>query len=230
MESKKLQNAQTLIRTSYAFNNFLNFEFYVPEQLGSTYQLDRNQPLTTVADREMGMLVSGNVEFQGTVEDGNGIKELFYSTDNCETFIPVKISNGKPLTNFKFNVNSKNFPDGPAVIWFKATDMSGSTGMYSFLYFIDNTKPDVQIVSPTVDEVVNGKITVAGLITGQDLIAQLKGKELGSKLLLPCNMLRDGEEVFLDDITLSNVKESLQVEVDVVKSSGQDLIEAILTV
>jgi len=42
MESKKLQNAQTLIRTSYAFNNFLNFEFYVPEQLGSTYQLDRN--------------------------------------------------------------------------------------------------------------------------------------------------------------------------------------------
>lgn len=74
------------------------------------------------------------------------------------------------------------------------------------------------------------KITVAGLITGQDLIAQLKGKELGSKLLLPCNMLRDGEEVFLDDITLSDVKESLQVEVDVVKSSGQDLIDAILTV
>ena len=74
------------------------------------------------------------------------------------------------------------------------------------------------------------KITVAGLITGQDLIAQLEGKELGSKLLLPCNMLRDGEEVFLDDITLSNVKESLQVEVDVVKSSGRDLIEAILTV
>jgi NifB/MoaA-like Fe-S oxidoreductase len=72
------------------------------------------------------------------------------------------------------------------------------------------------------------KITVAGLITGQDLMAQLKGKELGSKLLLPCNMLRDGEEVFLDDITLSDVKESLQVKVDVVKSSGQDLIEAIL--
>ena len=73
------------------------------------------------------------------------------------------------------------------------------------------------------------KITVAGLITGQDLMAQLKGKELGSKLLLPCNMLRDGEEVFLDDITLSDVKESLQVKVDVVKSSGQDLIDAILT-
>lgn len=155
-----------------------------------TYQLDRNQPLTTVADREMGMLVSGNVEFQGTVEDGNGIKELFYSTDNCETFIPVKISNGKPLTNFKFNVNSKNFPDGPAVIWFKATDMSGSTGMYSFLYFIDNTKPDVQIVSPTVDEVVNGKITVAGFAKDTNGIVDLRwtfGEESGVIELVPGN-------------------------------------------
>ena len=72
------------------------------------------------------------------------------------------------------------------------------------------------------------KITVAGLITGQDLTAQLKGRELGSKLLLPCNMLRDGEEVFLDDITLSDVEETLQVKIDIVKSSGQDLLDAML--
>ena len=71
-------------------------------------------------------------------------------------------------------------------------------------------------------------ITVSGLITGQDLIAQLKDKEIGNTLILPCNMLRDGEEVFLDDITLSQVKDSLQVEVNVVKSSGQALIDAIL--
>ena len=72
------------------------------------------------------------------------------------------------------------------------------------------------------------RITVAGLITGQDLIKQLKGQKLGEKLLLPCNMLRDGEEVFLDDTTLSDVKDALQVTLDVVKSSGQDLIDAIL--
>ena len=71
------------------------------------------------------------------------------------------------------------------------------------------------------------RITVAGLITGQDLMEQLKGKPLGEALLIPCNMLRDGEEVFLDDTTLTDVKETLQVEVDIVKSSGQDLIEAI---
>ena len=72
------------------------------------------------------------------------------------------------------------------------------------------------------------KITVAGLITGQDLIAQLKGQQLGERLLLPCNMLRSGEEVFLDDVTLSEVKDSLQIQVDIVKSSGWDFIEAII--
>jgi len=72
------------------------------------------------------------------------------------------------------------------------------------------------------------RITVAGLITGQDLIEQLKNKNLGTRLLVPCNMLRSGEAVFLDDITLDELKETLQVEVDIVKSSGQDFIDAII--
>lgn len=71
-------------------------------------------------------------------------------------------------------------------------------------------------------------ITVAGLITGQDLKAQLSGRPLGRRLLLPCCMLRNGEEVFLDDVTLDQLKEALQVQIDIVKSSGQDLIEAVL--
>lgn len=71
-------------------------------------------------------------------------------------------------------------------------------------------------------------ITVSGLITGQDLIGQLKGKALGEKLLLPCNMLRIEEQDFLDDVTLQDVKDALQVPVDIVKSSGQDFIEGVL--
>lgn len=71
-------------------------------------------------------------------------------------------------------------------------------------------------------------ITVSGLITGQDLISQLKGKPLGEKLLLPCNMLRIEEQDFLDDVTIQDVKDALQVSVDIVKSSGQDFIDAVL--
>ena len=72
------------------------------------------------------------------------------------------------------------------------------------------------------------RITVSGLVTGQDIIAQLKGKDLGSRLLLPCNMLKADEDVFLDDITVKEVSDALQVPVDIVKSSGQDLIDAML--
>ena len=71
-------------------------------------------------------------------------------------------------------------------------------------------------------------ITVSGLLTGQDLLAQLSGKQLGKKLLLPCSLLRSGEEVFLDDMTLTELKNSLQVDIVIVNSNGQDLYDAFL--
>ena len=83
-------------------------------------------------------------------------------------------------------------------------------------------------VYPIRNDFFGERITVSGLITGQDLIGQLKGQELGGRLLLPCNMFRSGEEVFLDDLTLSDVEEALQVRTYIVKSSGQDFVEAVL--
>ena len=71
-------------------------------------------------------------------------------------------------------------------------------------------------------------ITVSGLLTGQDIIGQLKDKELGERILLPQSVLRSGEDVFLDDIRLPEVEKALQVEVDIVKSSGYDFVDAIL--
>ncbi len=81
---------------------------------------------------------------------------------------------------------------------------------------------------PIVNEFFGEQITVAGLITGRDLISQLKGKPLGSRLLLPSCMFRSGEEVFLDDVTREQVKTALQVPVNIVKSSGQDFVNAVL--
>ena len=71
-------------------------------------------------------------------------------------------------------------------------------------------------------------ITVAGLITGQDLVAQLKGKPLGSRLLLPSVMFKSGEEVFLDDMTRTQAEAALQIPINIVKSGGYDLLSAIL--
>ncbi len=83
-------------------------------------------------------------------------------------------------------------------------------------------------VYPIRNDFFGEMITVSGLITGQDLIAQLKGKPLGECLLLPENMFRSGEEVFLDDVTLEDVQNALQVPVDIVKSSGMNFVSRIL--
>ncbi len=71
-------------------------------------------------------------------------------------------------------------------------------------------------------------ITVSGLLTGADIMAQLNGQDLGSVLLLPQNVLRSGEDVFLDDVTRQQMESALQVPVDIVKSSGQDFVDAIV--
>ena len=85
----------------------------------------------------------------------------------------------------------------------------------------------VQVI-PIANEFFGEQITVSGLLTGQDIIAQLKGRDLGQKLLLPCNLLRSGEEVFLDDVTLEGVENTLQIKINIVESSGQDLLSCLM--
>ena len=89
--------------------------------------------------------------------------------------------------------------------------------------------PDLMIqVYPIRNDFFGENITVSGLLTGGDLVAQLKGKKLGSRLLLPANVLRSGEDIFLDDMTLEGLEKALQVKIDIVKSSGQEFIAAVL--
>lgn len=76
-------------------------------------------------------------------------------------------------------------------------------------------------------------ITVSGLVTGQDLIKQLKEKQnegvyLGETLQIPMNMLRSGDEVFLDDITVSDVERELGLKVVPVETNGYHFVEAVL--
>ncbi len=83
-------------------------------------------------------------------------------------------------------------------------------------------------VYPVTNHFFGETITVSGLVTGGDLIAQLKGRDLGERLLLPMNMLRHGETVFLDDVTLPQVEEALGVPVVPVAQDGFELLDAIM--
>ncbi len=89
-------------------------------------------------------------------------------------------------------------------------------------------------VEISVCEIVNDffgeMITVSGLLTGQDLIRQLKGKDLGDCLLIPANMVKSDADIFLDDVTKEDAEKALQVPLVIVKSSGYELVRQILGV
>ena len=117
----------------------------------------------------------------------------------------------------------------------RSAELSAATGKLAYPYIrrmaerIEERYPGVKIhVYCIRNDFFGERITVSGLITGGDIIAQLKGKRLGSRLLLPCNMLKADEDVFLDDLTVKEVSDALQVPVNIVKSSGQDLVDAML--
>lgn len=82
-------------------------------------------------------------------------------------------------------------------------------------------------VIPIPNHFFGETINVAGLITGRDLINELQKHTLGSRLLIPKNMLRHEENVFLDDITLEEVETALKIPVLPVEQDGGALVDAI---
>lgn len=84
--------------------------------------------------------------------------------------------------------------------------------------------PKVKIDVAMIENDFFGKrITVTGLLTGQDIVKQLKERGYAKRIVLPQNVLKADEPIFLDDMTLDEFTETLQVKVDIVKSDGCDL-------
>ncbi len=84
-------------------------------------------------------------------------------------------------------------------------------------------------VHTIINNYFGNEITVAGLITGGDITAQLKEQKLGEALLIPDVMLRNGETVLLDDVTVEEMENALQTKIRIVQSDGKSFIDSILT-
>ncbi|MBR4622270.1 MAG: DUF512 domain-containing protein [Ruminococcus sp.] len=88
---------------------------------------------------------------------------------------------------------------------------------------------DIRVVG-IVNNFFGETITVAGLVTGGDLIEQLRGRELGEELLIPRVMLKADEPVFLDDLCVSDVERELDIKVTAVRNDGFEYLDSILGV
>jgi putative radical SAM enzyme (TIGR03279 family) len=94
---------------------------------------------------------------------------------------------------------------------------------------IVNKFPNIKIqVYPVINHFFGEQITVAGLLTGSDITEQLKGKDIGENLLLPEVLLKDGETVLLDDVTVSDMENALQTHIRIVQSDGKSFIDSII--
>ncbi|MEE1444430.1 MAG: DUF512 domain-containing protein [Blautia sp.] len=113
--------------------------------------------------------------------------------------------------------------------------VSFATGRLAYPYIkkyaeqIQEKYPNVEILGYEIQNEFFGElITVSGLLTGQDILAQLSEKDLGECLLLPCNLLRSGEDIFLDDIQVKTLEETFRVPVRIVEEDGRDFVTAFL--
>lgn len=115
--------------------------------------------------------------------------------------------------------------------------VSTISGVLAYPVFCDAMKiinkalPNAQINTyKIINNFFGEKITVTGLLTGGDIIEQLKDKELGAALLIPSNTLKADEDIFLDDVTVDELQKALQVPVIIVQSDGMDFLEKILDI
>ncbi|MGL5314879.1 MAG: DUF512 domain-containing protein [Peptostreptococcaceae bacterium] len=117
----------------------------------------------------------------------------------------------------------------------KCKKISIATG-HSAYEFIKGISKEVMDKCPDVDinvyKIINNffgeTITVSGLITATDIIEQLKDKDLGETLYIPRSMLKADEEIFLDNITLEELSETMKIEVVPCLNEGQDFVDKLL--
>ena len=153
--------------------------------------------------------------------------------DEYEGFI--QLENGVGLmTKFEEEIKEElvHYP----VIFKKPRKISIATGKSAFKFMNEISRTVESVIKNLTIEVNEIKneffgetITVAGLITGSDIIKQLEGKDIGDFLIIPESMMRSGEEIFLDDVTPKDVERALNTKLIITPVDGKSFIKKVLT-
>ena len=101
--------------------------------------------------------------------------------------------------------------------------------MKRIMSMINEKFPNITINTRAIkNNFFGGGVNVSGLVTGGDLIAQLRGDDLGDRLIIPSSMLRFENDLFLDDVSTDDVERELGVTLVPVNNNGNDLVEAVI--
>lgn len=101
--------------------------------------------------------------------------------------------------------------------------------MKRIMSMINEKFPNITINTRAIkNNFFGGGVNVSGLVTGGDLINQLRGDDLGDRLIIPSSMLRFENDLFLDDVSTDDVERKLGVTLVPVNNNGNDLVEAVI--
>lgn len=101
--------------------------------------------------------------------------------------------------------------------------------MKRIMSMINEKFPNITINTRAIkNNFFGGGINVSGLVTGGDLIDQLRGDDLGDRLLIPSSMLRFENDLFLDDVSTDDVERELNITLVPINNNGNDLVEAVI--
>ncbi|MBN2658807.1 MAG: hypothetical protein JXR86_17265 [Spirochaetales bacterium] len=152
----------TLYTRAHDVNGITGHEFSVE------INLDKLKPVIAITSHNNGEILSGKKKISGTVSDSNGLSTLEYSLDG-ETWESLKLS-GKDehgVRDFSLDLDTRENEGGTSYVRFRAVDNTGSEGSNVFVYYADNEKPVITLISPQEDDVLNGHITVTGTVTDE---------------------------------------------------------------
>jgi len=101
--------------------------------------------------------------------------------------------------------------------------------MKRIMSMINEKFPNITINTRAIkNNFFGGGVNVSGLVTGGDLIDQLRNDDLGGRLIIPSSMLRFENDLFLDDVSTDDVERELGVTLVPVNNNGNDLVEAVI--
>lgn len=175
------------------------------------------------ADTERGLVYLAD-EFY--LKAGLDFPAAEYYDDYCQ------IENGIGLARLLLDEFKQLEPQLPDAVTFTEacliTGDSGSLVLQPIVERLNRIKGLSLTVLAVPNEFFGGNVSVTGLITGKDLLASLGSNYAGKKAILPEVVLRQGEDVFLDDISVKDIERISGAQVVTVDGTAADLVNAIL--
>ena len=174
-----------------------------------SFFIDRSVPLIRYESHKNGDFAGGKITLTGTAEDFNGIRDIRYSLDNGQSYRDTKFKGKDPEVpyNFSFDLDTRDLQDGPLTVTLQAEDERGSTGTSNLLLYVDNSSPELEILYPREETLINGRFGIIGRVSDDVGMKSLQYTVKGGEAVeIP---LEPGNPFWSIDVDVSGEKQAV---------------------